>query len=561
MKYGRSGVKDQSFFHDVTFDNLQSGVFVWADDGVTFQHCNFSNIAEFGIHSVDCEVIANSVNTFSESVATGISLISTYSTIFSSKIGDLNLGGNNFNSSIGVDIQSTGNIEPLEIINNYFTDNARGVKQNGTGLLNIQKNSFSGVHKAIELFEAGNKFNLINENDVFDSYIGSHSIRNNLGLRYFDNCFSSSYLMDIAVTVHGIFPYQGTTSRAAGNCFTKNHVTEIYNSSSDQIYYFIKSNEPTSSCKYPQYSFNVNLLPTSTNENLAQCGPVPGPIPSPIPITYTSDLCGIDSGQSITQLKSQRNSLFQDLHNVIGSPNSYEAKNYAQCIEVIESLIGKKMLAQGSTDPDAGKENAITFFTSSNMTFEDSITAYGIMVQFGELTRARTFLSSLQPRNQEQSNFIAVQNINLDYLAHPQAYNISPSTKNQLYVIGTSDGPYNGYARSLYEVLTGERIEVDIPLEWRSSASNINNIEHPNLTLFPNPSLDENFKVRLTGLTEGSYYIRLITPIGQVISEQPIYGNGEYRVGLDDNNKGLFFVTVNDDGGTVILHSKILLLK
>jgi hypothetical protein len=249
------------------------------------------------------------------------------------------------------------------------------------------------------------------------------------------------------------------------------------------------------------------------------------------------------------------------MHNVTGGPNSYDAKNYAQCIEVIESVIGKKMLTPGSGDPDAGKENAITFYTSSNMTFEDSIIAYGIMVEFGELTRARSFLNVLHPHNQEQTNFVTVQNINLDYLAHPQAYSASQSTKNQLYSIGTSDGPYNGYARSLYEVLTCERIEVDIPIEWRSITSNINEDEQPSLRLFPNPSSDDYFTVYLNGLAEGNYHIRLITPMGSVISEQLIRGNGEYSVGSSDITAGLYFVTLNDDIGTTILHSKILLFK
>ncbi|MEO5582441.1 MAG: right-handed parallel beta-helix repeat-containing protein, partial [Saprospiraceae bacterium] len=527
MKYDSLGLRDKSFFSNVVFENLTSGVTIWADDGITFDSCTFKNITKRGIYAYDSEIIARSNNRF-EQMPIGIDILTTYPRLFSSKIGQVGSVVNQFKSNTGINIQSTGNIEELAISNNFFegTENHdKGIHVNGNGLFNIQRNTFGEERKSIEIYDSGDKMNLIMNNEFDDSWIASHSIKSNLGLRYLDNCFSSSSFMDIAVTVGGIFPFQGTPSFGAGNCFTKNQITEVYNASSDPVKYYVKGGTASSACQYPVNLINVTLDPNALNQRPLTCGS--GPIP-PIPFVHSTELCDIDDQQTIQNLKQQRTNLIQAMSNA--SSGSYNKSNYAQCIEVLESLITYKMLDRNSTDASAGKENSISFLTGSGMDFRDSITAFGILVNNGELSRARTFINTLNPRNSEQTNVIYTENINLDYLLNPAAYQLTTTVKNQLYSIGSTDGAYNGYARSLYEVLTGDRMDLDIPLSWRSSEPNQTNLPAPSLRAFPNPNLDGNINLEVQNLPSGNYKITLYTSLGTSITHIDITESGLYTI-------------------------------
>jgi len=114
MKYGRGGIKDKSWFNNVTFENLQhQGVSIWANDGVTFDNCTFSDIAKCGILPYDCEAIVRNNNTF-EQQPIGVDVITTYPIIFSPKIGLKGFESNTFLcQSAGVHIQS-GSIAKAE---------------------------------------------------------------------------------------------------------------------------------------------------------------------------------------------------------------------------------------------------------------------------------------------------------------------------------------------------------------------------------------------------------------------------------------------------------------
>lgn len=388
-------------------------------------------------------------------------------------------------------------------------------------------------------------------NEIDDAWIGALSIKDNLGLHYMDNCFTSSSLMDIAVTVKGIFPFQGNSSIAAGNCFTKNSITEVYNSSSDPIKYFVKSGTSQSSCNYPRYLYNVSLDPNATDQNSMNCGSTIDPIISPIV------RCSINPNQTISQLKTERSSLISAKSG--SAAGSYNFKMYEQCIEVCEGLITTKMLERNSMDANAGIDNAVSFLTGSGMNFKDSTAAFGILVSKGDISSARNLINSITPRNTEQTNFKMVQNINLDYLEDPTTYELSSQDEEDLYDIGTTDGPFNGYARSLYEILTGERIEVEVPLEWRSnSSSSSNEVKQPVITVYPNPSAGNSFYVDLSQLEDGVHNIKLTDLLGRTVSEFKIPGDGIYTFDIEHVPDGIYYVSIWNMNNTLI-GSKVLI--
>ena len=490
MQYDSMGHRDSSFFNNVLFENLNYGVTMWADDGVTFDSCTFNNISNAGIYAYDSEVIVRESNTF-DSIPIGIDILATLPRLYSSKIGQVGVGSNLFNTDKGVNIQSSGNIEPLKIENNIISNGTRGISHNGNGLLDVHFNYFADNRIALEIYDSGKKSIDVWENIIENSNIGTVAVQQNTELKYFDNCFDGSIVLDIGIASGGIYPFQGSPDIAAGNCFTKSSIPEIYNVGGQLLTYFVKTGVSASSCKYPQNSAYVTLDFNAAEDNNFDCT---------IPIPFTSEdeyFCEIEESDSISQLMNQRDSVLTSLG---GTLNTFQRRRLEGCLESLESIIGSKMLDPNSSDVNGGKENAIAFFTSVDMTFIDWTTAFGIMVQAGELSRADTFLNSLSTLSAEEDNFVTVQNINLDYLNNPSAYVLTQGKKDTLYSIGTTEGALNGYARSLYEVLTGERIEIEIPIDWRGSEEITSSWIPTKVSVFPNPLIDDYFQITIENL-------------------------------------------------------------
>ncbi len=561
MRYGRGGVKDRSWFDNVSFEKLKhEGVTIWANDGVTFDNCTFQNIAKCGILPFDCEAIVRENNTF-KAQPIGVDVKTTYPVIFSSKIGLKGFDSNSFQcQSAGVNIQSAGNVEPLTIFNNIFMGGTNGIRENGNGLLHIENNRLSGHSTAIEIYEAGINYNHISENEVQSSYIGAHSVQTNSGLRYQDNCFSSNQLVDIFVSDGDIFPSQGSQAIAAGNCFTKNGIPELDNDAgTGLVFYFIKTGTPNSSCKFPVNLNNATLVPLSDNESSAVCGP------NGLLEDDDEYDCQFDESLPIAQLKLQHTLLVQQLAGLSDGTNMLFKTMLKRCIEILESIIGQKMLESNSQDPGTGKENAIAFYNTPGMDFKDKTTAYGIMVHYGELARARIFVNNIGgTQTQAQSDFIAVQNINLDYLANPAQYILSETNKNYLHGVGTTDGAFNGYARALYEVLTGERIEVEIPevvIEDRGKAVS-SKIEFPLISVYPNPSGNGLFNLQIGQLSQNATYVASLSDAtGRLCHFVSMASNGTYSIGNELLPSGLYFLNVKDDSGNRLFQSKLVILN
>jgi Secretion system C-terminal sorting domain len=195
------------------------------------------------------------------------------------------------------------------------------------------------------------------------------------------------------------------------------------------------------------------------------------------------------------------------------------------------------------------------------MDFKDKTTAYGIMVQYGESARARTFLNNLTIQKPEHSDFVTVKNINLDYLANSDSYSVSSTDRNSLYNIGVADGFSSGYARSLYEVLTGERIEVIIP-EVNVEGRSIENAKtvQPSILVYPNPVGDGLFNVSIDHLAKGEFCEMVITDAtGQIKGRYAINENGIHHFEEENLSTGIYFLNIRDHIGQSLLQTKLVI--
>jgi cytoskeletal protein CcmA (bactofilin family) len=562
MKYGSGVDKDKSFFDNVKFENLERGVTAWSDDGVLFDNCTFSNIALKGIYAYDCGLRVRGGNKF-QTQPIGVDIITTYPIAYSSKIGEIGTGlkANNFLcSNVGVNVQSGGNLDQLIIANNFFDGSAKGVRQNGNGRIDVVQNTLKNHLTAIELFDSGTDNNQIRFNSIENSFLGSQAVKNNQNTTYFVNCFSQNQLTDIAISSGSIGFRQGDATTAAGNCFTKNGIVEIDNDAGGPLEYYVKTN--TTDCRKVDLVHNYSVM-NANNDPTGVCG---------AKTTTTGEgetsrtNCVFNENQSIQNLMQERALLLQERTLLANSSDNYVKWQNDYCIESIETVIAKKMLEEGSFSPNTSIENVINFYSGEGMDFKDKTTAYGLIVHLGDLNRARTFLNSIATQTAEQNNFKAVQNINLDYLSNPFQYVLSAENKSFLYNVGTSEnGPFDGYARSLYEILTGERIEVNIPnvaarprSESKVSDNKKNNSE--GFAIYPNPSLDGIFNLSISKMPENAIFQASLQDLtGRTLQNLEIRQSGIYQIGTSQLVQGVYLLKVEDSFNTIVYQSKLVI--
>ncbi len=564
MKFGVKLVKDGSTFVNCKFENLREGVTIWSDNGLSFNKCTFTNITNRGIQPYDSDVNVFNGCSFN-GVKTGIDIVTTYPIPFAPQIGNLNSLANNFSCfEHGIFANASGNIQNMSVVNNNFTGGTTGIESSGISHYLIERNTFSDQVFNVVPMDGGYNSDYIQYNKMNHTTLAAHNVFNNSGLEYLGNCFGNN-LGDIYVNNGDLYLYQGSPQMEAGNCFTRNGVFEIDNTDGNTIAYFEKQGSTTSSCKHPVHSFNINVERTANLDRPWVCGSTS--ITSTGGGTLSERCTSFNENMTIAQLINEMNQIIQSISSLSNSTatssNTYQLTSLRMCLREVQILIGKKGYENLAGDPSGGVENMITFY-SSQPEFMNKITAYGMMLYNGEIGRARTYLNALVTSTTEEYDFKAAQFINLDYLSDVKSYQLSATNKNLLYNIGKRAYPLNGYARSLYQVLTGERLELEKPnIGNRSSRggelfSNLNEgiYSAPNpvsngthIIYFNSKQHDQDFKIQLVDVNGQNVYF------GQSI------GKLEYEINTSDLTDGLYFLRISNQLGETAYQAKLVVMN
>ncbi|MEM1324024.1 MAG: T9SS type A sorting domain-containing protein [Bacteroidota bacterium] len=552
MRYGVGTVKDQSSFTNCTFEEMREGVTLWADNGVTFKGCTFRDLEQRGIHPYDTEVFVNDGCRF-ENMPRGVDIITTYPIPFAPQIGEAGTNVNEFRCEIGVNATASGSITPVRIINNDFFGGNIGASFSGVSHYLVRRNDFSSHTVGIRSIAGGFYENQIRENNLHAADFGSDAVFDNGGLQYWDNCFESNRQMDILVNQGEIFPSQGDDEFAAGNCFTQGP-PEIFNMG-PSIEYYVKEGTPIGSCKFPKNSINIDIRSSRLDNLNAQCGS-PGFTTDPVdelcrgPFETIGDLV-----KEIEQLESSVELLKRDTTQ---SPTDRAA--YERCLDGLVWNAGQQLLTADPSEED--KEATIAFFADRKV-FNYRIQAYGLMVNFGELPRARTYLNELAIATQEESDFVTVQQLNLDYLANMQEYVLEESDAALLYQLARKPAPLSGYARSLYEVLTGEKVELDIPDFEEEFLPRQQNRQLEGKTIYsaPNPVVNGKHIVYFENNSSTvMHHLRVYDLHGKQWLDQSNIIGDTYLVDCARWPAGLYWLEIKDEREKIIYQTKIVVV-
>lgn len=551
--FGYSGTwfswEDDSHFINSTFENCEIGVKLTSNLGVDFQNVNFiGNNTYTGIESVNSKI---SVSDCDFEGANGINFSATWPNLVGSEISN-----NNFlNEYEGLLWDAQGNATEHSIIGNLF-GSSTGVLGFGQSFFNIQSNDFTGG-SGVFTWYSGDDYNLVTDNGFNGNDYGVSAWgRNNV--EFLTNCFDNIVTVNIEMYDNAsIFDLQGDSDLAASNCFTKQVPTFLTGAGSDYFTYFVKTGTIPQSCRHPGFAGNFGLDYSPDEVSLLTCGTG---VWGSLPPRYRN--CVIPA--TLQERKQMELALKAEIERLKNDPNispllkKWLIARYERCLKKLIGLIALEIV---KTTGD-GREQAITYLSNQAL-FSHKIMAYGLIAESGDYSRAASYLNAIPTVSSGESEFVQSQNLFLNYITQGENFVLTNQQKTSLKAIAKSENEWSGFARTIYYVLTGEKIKIDLPhLIPANPRSRVETNAENSIVIqsYPNPvSNGEQHIVNIQAENGNTQYqISLFDMMGkEVISKKA--KNGENALDLNTFNKGIFILEVTTDGKQIYSNKLIKL--
>jgi Secretion system C-terminal sorting domain len=423
----------------------------------------------------------------------------------------------------------------------------------GDNLYNISNNTFYNSYAGSILYSNGENETGHFQNQI-NTIVGVHSLNQNKGYQFMDNCFSST---GGDVYIDGeIMSQVGDETREAGNCFTKQNIPDI-NATGTSFEYF-RPDIKINTCSDPITQSGYVEKNGFQNPDLA-CGsgvPYTGPVYNYCNFNIKTLSCAqakILANQLLTQINFIKNS--NTYNNA--TQKAYLLRRLGICrTRLLKFMFGcqdpipddPKGDGDGSFNyPSDGIAAGNDLMNSTNK--YESAAFVGLSIELGMLSEASNYLASMPYTDEEMVDFRDVQLINIDYQIQKDSFVLSPADQNVLYTVGQKSDPLAAYARGLYHQLTGETIYPTIPHKTfaRSKAG-----ENVSVSIYPNPLSDLMFVTH----DNHSYQISIKDVSGRIIHSQTLEG-GTSTFDTSSWHSGLYIVTLHEHDGHVSSHKVI----
>ena len=476
-------------------------------------------------------------NTFNYS-KTGI-----YNGFANQSLGDGEISNNQFLNG-EIDIHSTGAWNDLIISRNNFSGTEYGILADGDNKYVINNNTFYNSYAGSILFSNGDNENSHIQNQ-FNTMLGIHSLNENDGYEFMDNCFNSS---EGDVYIDGsVSQMIGEETREAGNCFTKQNIPDITATGAFFEYYRPDSkintcNDPITLSNYTKkHGFDEPENPCGSSNTFNG-------------LIY--NYCNFNS-KTITcaEAKILSDQLLQQINFIINSSSytnpvlkEYLRKRLGLCrFRLLKIMIrcfgddpdGPKLVGGGFVLPTDAQNAANELKNSSNI--YEQATYIGLSIELGMLQEATDFISTLSTSDEEMMDFMDVQLLNIIHIQQKDSFVLTTTDSLMLVQYGRKDFPLAAYARGLYYQLTGEIMYPDIPtLTFDRSRMNVIDDEH----VFPNPFYDQ-----LHMEYPESAYLRIVDITGKVMTTRKIEP-GKTSIYTSTWTSGMYIVHVQNKDGS-----------
>ena len=558
MKHGQQGIKDKSSFTKMNFVNLLHGTTTWANDGVRYNNCLFSNIERIGmlLHSSAAEV--NNICTFVD-VPIGIDVLYPEAFgLFGSKI-----KGNDFRcSTAGIYLSTAWGTEEVSIQENLFRGGENGVVVDGRSKFNMVSNTFQNQQESTLFMDSDFLHqNMITDNEFSNATNGNRFEFDNGGATFLRNCYSGIVSEDVLIIGSGgrVFPELGDDLIAAGNCFSKQGIPEINNASNGILFYNIwEGHIPGSgpqgliSCKYTENANGISIV-TSDNDSGLDCGFGDEFFDDP----SCEDALLTDVGEILSLI-----SIIDDrIHDMQKSSENFDLMKIEMVKNDLLLNLSYAVFIQDDVEFSEYDKNFLIDFYNNRPEFLARTIVPSLYVSEGNYKKARTSLNAIPTASQLEVDYVKTQRVYYKYLENG-VESILASQLNLLKSIGLSQGPTNGYARSVYYLITGERLRLEKPeyvtIEKRA---NTKTAAERKIISFPNPVRRSILNINISDDELQEYQVNLVNMDGKLVRQVECLSNEKLIIHTDEMSSGIYILNISNKKEGIIHTDKIIVIE
>lgn len=556
MQYFR---QDKSKFINCTIGDVRNGMTHWSNFGTTYEGNTFKNIESSAIYTYDAAIIVKNGNTFDNSNhnefdQAGIHLFHTFPNINGSVIGTESTSPNTFLGGFNGIFSDAGAplVNNIEVKNNLFIGGDQALTFQGASRHDVMKNDFNGAVWGVTVVGNGPYFNVLKDNQFSGNGVGIYAFYDNSRFSFISNCFDYTGRRDVRVYRGDIIEFLGDLNFGASNIFSESITARrilMTPSQSYEHHYFIEEGTPTQDRLVPVSNFSSNFnYPTNRFESEGtregNCADIPG-----LPVNHYH--CTLPTGkQALLAYIQDLEDDVEDLKALLGSVPDQSAQwieiqvliqNAKRCIQKAKHLLIYTFIDV----PESELTQLIAYFDQDEFLYKTHI--FGLLASRQNYQLAASYINSMQTSTQEETDFIFTQTLNLNRLENHE-YVPDSIELIDLYQIGIKTDPLAGYARSLYQYFTDEKIDLgleeDDDLSENRFIPEIMDEKQSIVKLYPNPfsdmvSIDYRF-INDTG-------IEIFNTVGQLVWFADFSkGEGFENIDLSKMHPGIYYVLITD---------------
>jgi len=572
------GGNSENIVNACSFFNNDIGIRVYNNNGLNVTNgFFFGSFEQFNDYSVGINLIESTTsiknnNHFLHNFY-GVLIEGTYPLSAGVELGSMQTQHNFFEKNYN-SINSSGSDHPVgaRIINNLIDHTngstfygLSGLSLSGANNAIVRNNSIISAQSGFFAGSTGDNLNLFSCNDFQNSIAQDQAIQGqNNNSRILENHFTSPDVAWGNINLYGaeLFGEQGLTSNPAANCFTPSapyRLTADDNTESF-IYHYFDDTQGNVACQVPDQSQNYqisaadvpgdNCLGEIGIFNFGGGGGGDEEVDDAIipPSVMQDPFCKSCIMDSISHWTDQ---VIMD-----AGDNPYTDTNEGGNFLILSEILLRNWIDYGIYIGLATDDyNYLEQLLSPIKVYRYRIRLFGVYIKSNQYSKARNLLSQLPINTIDRIYFKDVQEINLDRLTDTNGnYELNNLDKQRLELIALSQTSSSGYARSLYHLLTGEMLDLEIPLPDIRITPRSNSDKKSDLIFYPNPANDE-----ISINTEKSLFsINLFDATGNIVFRSK--GINLKTINTEELSEGIYFIEFKFLDGRERI-DKVLIIK
>lgn len=439
-----------------------------------------------------------------------------------------------------------------KIWNNSFQTGHIDVMNDGHNQYDLRENNITATFGAAT-FDGGGSIADVHNNDFSGNLAGALPIGSNADYNFYENCYTTTFVDNHIVGQVSSIIHGGNAFLPAYNCFT--HVgsqtsnTQDLGGSPDPFTYLEPTEDPID-CQNAILSHQNVTRNSDGPKSEIECGSSVGGGVTAWNYCWPKRWVEDDVWYAYNWLRNKLSEIDNN-PNLSDEQKEWFKQIYKRCFWRVRGYLFEIYIKEGKYE-DARE----LYYEEAH---EDAkVHVYSSYIMENDLVSARNYLNTIESQSEHMTDFVAIQEINLDRLPFGPFYSASSEEINLVRTIAMKSHPYASYGKALYYALTGEVISSQIPdlgqgeAQPRSIFSTNNNAE---IKVYPNP-FSSVLNVEMDGYENTT--ISISDFFGKTIFSA-IFDQSNLTIPTNNWNQGVYLITIKSEG-EIVLTDKILLV-